>query len=438
MRHLFLLPLILLAPLGLRVIAQNCPPPDSTRWPDIHIIQYEHEHWWDTTLSSFMLNTYDADRTPSYFGPMIMNNASVSHDAVAPLVDGEGRLGDLFEAAADLYFPIVSGRNDPRFFAGGFRIGTIFSTTVRMADDRSHPLLPGNWKIGLGGELPLHYKGYAGFHQRIESKLKEYAQDINDLPDDSTRRESRKRLERDRRMYRRNQLAPFMDTTWAHSRFLFGTWRLYHYSNGQDGDFYADSVLHRNNYRTGDFSTNCLEGKLNHAWRFPSTALLTAGVGFRWDLGLGGVLEFSPQQQRAYGQWRWTGHAQLRTKPFWSGWYIGKRFWDEKTNCQHRLREQFEARIRLEVDHVAGDMSRYPHQGQLNRTGAHLWLEAVPLRSYTTGFFIHAYRGRDYLNIRYDRAVTLLMAGFTFNLVKYIPYGWHSASAIEPRNGRAK
>lgn len=408
----------------------TCPAPDRDRWPELHLPHYDHEQRWERTLSSLMLNTYTADRTPSYVAAMLANEARVSHDASSPLQEGEGRRGDMFEAKADLFFPIVSGRNDPRFFAGGFRLGTVFSTTVRMADDYSHPLLPGNWKLGIGSELPIWYKGYGAFRDRIAQQLRTYRSQIESLDKDSASRDQRRHIERERRAYRESQLGPFMDSTWAHSRFLFATWRIYHYSNGQDGAFYSDSIALRNNYRTGDFSTNCIEAQLNHAWRFPSTALLTASAGFRWDTGIPGVFEYTTQQERAYGQWRWTAHAQWRTRPFWCGWFIGKRFQDPVTDCIHRVEEQFEARIRVELDHVAGDMSRYPHQDHLQRTGVHLWLEAMSLRSYTTGFFAHAYYGRDYLNIRYDRTVMIAMAGFTFTLTKYVPYGWHPASAL--------
>ncbi|MBK9175270.1 MAG: hypothetical protein IPM46_02810 [Flavobacteriales bacterium] len=418
---------------------------DSLRDPDVHVPQYDHGVPPVRSLSELMINTYMAERPPSYVVPMPAEAAVQSHNGPAPLQEGEGRRGYTFEANVDLFFPFASGRNSTRLFGSGFRAGVLFNNTIRMANDFSHPVLPGNWRIGFAGELPIAYRGFGAAMRAIddEASAMKAAHDraLDSLQADTAQHarqglfgmmDSVKNAERmeyqSRRLaLRREAIEDLVNDTWRNSRFLYGTWQLAHYSNGQDDAFFTDSVLRRANYSGGDFSTNYVIARLHHAWRFPTHDQVIVSGGARIDFGIGDLIGFSTEQERSYGRLRLLAQGVWRSRPVWLGTRIHKRL--EHKGCYYTLKELFEVRSRVELEWIAGDMNLYPHQDRLQRGSVHLWLELIPLRSYTAGLFVHLYHGRDYLNIRYDRVVNLLMVGVSFAAPKYLPARWNPAGA---------
>lgn len=436
------LPLALLAA---AITSAQCLTRDSLLLRDPPVPQYDHGIPAVRSLSELMINTYTAERPPSYVVPMPAEVAVRSHDGPAPLQEGDGRRGYTFEANVDLFFPFASGRNSTSLFGSGFRAGVLFNNTIRMANDFSHPVLPGNWRIGFGGELPIAYRGFnkamRGISREADSLKAARDEALDSLGTDTARHarqglfgmvDSLKRLERgkyqNRRLaLRRSAIEGLVNDTWRISRYLYATWQLAHYSNGQDDAFFADSVLRRANYAGGDFSTNYLIARLHHAWRFPTHDQVIVSGGARIDFGVGDLIGFSTEQERSYGKLRWLAQGVWRTRPLRLGTRIRRPFAYE--GCYYKLKELFELRSRVELEWIAGDMGLYPHQDRLQRGSIHLWLELIPLRSYTAGFFVHVYHGRDYLNIRYDRVVNLYMIGISFAAPKYLPARWRPAEA---------
>lgn len=435
-RLLLCVPLLTPSP----VQGQNCRDRATLIAENVRVPAYDHGLRDDVTLGDFFLNTYRADRMPSYIGILPQERAIVTHDQEAPLISGEGAAGYLFEANVDLLYPFVTGRNDPHFFGGGLRIGTYFNTTVRMTQDESHPLLPGNWKIGLAGEFPIAMSGFRSECQ-LRAPVTQALRQVRDtmargeLPD-SVYNELKRAASNDVLESLRERNARVLEANAVRSHVWYASWQLLHYSNGQDTGFYADPQLLRNDYRTGDFSTNYAQLKVHYALRTAARDIWTVAAGYRGDFGVPGAIAFSPEQEHSYGTSRLLAHGQWRSHPFRPnlfGWRprVGRPFVDpDDEKCRHRLRELIDLRARVELEHILdGDLSRYPHD-QLYRTGVHLWLEMHTLRSHTTGFFVHYYQGRDYLNIRYDRVVAIFMAGVSFTFEKYQPFGWRSAEAI--------
>ena len=408
--------------------------------------QYDHGRTNDTTLTNLMLSTYIGDRTSGYLtipGIGFAEDQERQHTN-APLTDGEGKEGYFFEANVDLLYTISSGRNDPHFFLAGNRVGLYFNNTIRMTNDPSHPLLPGNWKIGLAGEFPIllsHFSKERKAAQRSVDDRRSARDDLSKLAKtDSTAKPAEVKADHAVLETLRERNARVVAQNLSRSRFLYGTWQFLHYSNGQDTGFYADKESLRNDYRTGDFSTNYFLLKVNYAYRYNGN-MVTMGSGIRRDIGPNdNGIAFSPEQEHGYGRTRFVGHVQWRSKPFWlKAWclplFVHRRFEDnDRPSCHrtYRLREYAEFRARAEVDGILESKEQLPQfpYDKKYRWGTHLWLELNTMRSYSTGFFVHAYYGRDYLNIRYDRVVWLLMGGLSFTIEKYIPFGWRPAETI--------
>jgi hypothetical protein len=404
----------------------------------------------DLTLSNLLHSTYAGDRTSSYIGIGPVEHIMRSQDQAVPLQEGEGLRGYRFEANVDLFFTLISGRNDPHFFSAGNRIGIYFNNTVRMARDASSPLLPGNWKIGAAGEFPILLSGFRlRNNHEVKWKVKKarvFRSSLKHHRDDTICKQRYDAAHRAILDALRERNLRVTTDDLNRSLFLYGTWQLLHYSNGQDTGFYDNKVLLRNDYNSGDFSTNYWQLKVNLSYRYggreghSGTHLFTVGAGMRGDIGnYDGTFAYSAEQEYSYGRSRFVGHLQWRSRPWWphvgkAGMYIHRGYRQPDCTTNWRLREMAEFRARVEVEGILQskeDLGNYPYEKKY-RWGAHLWLDLNTLRSYSTGFFVHAYYGRDYLNIRYDRVVWLFMGGLSFTIDKYVPFGWRAAEAIKP------
>lgn len=424
-------------------VAQHCRTRDELVKSNALIPAYDHGQSLDTTMNALMRNIYIGDRPSGYIA--LIDERTIHENKALPLQYGEGARGYRFEANTDLFFVLSSGRHEPRFLVGGHRTGVYFNNTVRMTRDPSSPLLPGNWKIGLAGEIPLHLSHFRNKKAAYDSLVDVRRTQIKEAADSTLEIRFLRKDEYLVLLKRRNGEVAAANARSSNALFL--KWHLFHYSNGQDTGFYDNASVLRNDYNSGDFSTNCFTVEAVYARRYnvdtttTGSNLITLGAGFRRDLGAHeGTLAFSREQEFAYGRARLIGHAQWRSKPFWlraGKWprlYVVRRHQDPGSHidCRsHRLGEYAEFRARVEVEGIVDrDLGLYPGEDKY-RWGTHLWLELNTMRSYATGFFVHAYYGRDYLNIRYDRAVSLIMAGLSFHIYKYVPFGWRPAGTIK-------
>lgn len=442
--------LVLAAHVAFPAVAQQgaCTPVDSLKAWRVLVNAYAHAESSDPSVYSAINEVYKAAEPISYLAPLVEEELQANRTIA--MRDGEGVLGYLFEANLDQFFTLARGRNNRRGFLRGMRAGIAFHMTTRMTNDPSHPLLPGSWRIGAGGDVAL----WNSFRrQRIDDErdaiLKEKAE-VDRLRADATIGDSiREALVREARIRRWDHRESANGANWrAHGqgrmRHLYLSWALMHYSNGQPPGFFlydADSTDRRNDWRKGDFSTNYFRISLNHAW-LERAQLVTLGAGLRADLGdESSVFAYSAEQEHAFGRTRITALLQWRSRPYalpWPHVFREAVFDRGEGPCAYRLKEFWETRVRLELEHIAdGDLSNYPFANKY-RTSADLFIEFNPLRSQTAGFGFHFYYGRDYLNIRYDRAVIISSFFISFALDKFYPLGWHASQAIDRIVGPVK
>ncbi|MAD96834.1 MAG: hypothetical protein CMB99_05840 [Flavobacteriaceae bacterium] len=290
-----------------------------------------------------------ANRSPSYVSVPYVTPIK---DRRIPTMQGEGTSNlQLLEAFINLSFPLYWGKEiHTRLLA------LEYTANFRMTLDDSKPLTPGSNHIGLSYYQNLGYKKIS------DNKI---------------------------------------DFTSARVQ-------LKHYSNGQDpGFFFVDPnnpTNFRNDYRSGDFSTNYLwfqftRGRFNKS--LGSLHQITAG--WRFDLGTeSSTFAYTQEQIGSYGRNRFSFSYDYRTK---------------------RFNKNYEHHFRVDSEYIVGDLSNFsPNIANDNgkyRFNIRTMYEFAPKSHYAVGYFISAYYGRDYLNIRYDDIIFSLQAGITLSLEKF-------------------
>lgn len=381
------------------------------------------------TLGSFFNNIYNADRSKSYVLGPFAEKVRASHDDIAPLQSGEGSEDYLFEVNIDLFYPIITGRNSEKFLPAGSRGGLLFNTTTRMVNEGSHPLLPNNWMAGLHADIPIHLSVFGDERKLAKSTLVR-----NTNRSGQRTEEAMDTLKQFNWSIRHDRNQRVLEEAEQGFSYAYGSVSCMHYSNGQDTGVYYLATPPRHDYRNGDFSTNFLKVGLHYAVQTRTRDLFIASVGYRYEIDGGGVFAFMDEQKGSYGRQRilgslvWRSKAQERLLGLFR-WRLTKPF--EYDGHRYRLREMFQTRVKVEATHIADDLGRYSHDRPY-RTGIEAVLEVQRLRDYAIGLIVRGYTGRDYLNIRYDRVITLVNIGLSFTWERYQPYGWRQAEAIIP------
>jgi hypothetical protein len=279
------------------------------------------------------------------------------------LVDGEGKNGYWLEYHFGYRFAIYNGKYYSLPFLQHIRFTLDANLSGRLTRDNSNPLLPFNNKFGVG----LDY-----LFSRLNTLTKEKA-----------------------------------NLVWI-------TLQLHHYSNGQADSFFIDNPIRRNNYMSGDFSTNYGKFMLNFGRSSRDKSILITSIGYQQDLDLGGPLERSKEMEQYYGNSRllfslhWAQKPQLRTVNY-SNFSNPQR---EKISIERRRQFGF----RIEMEYIFGNMDSFP-QTRKYRVGWHNYLTYAPSVTNEVGFMAHTYVGRDYLNIRFDDIV------FVGELGLYLKFG---------------
>lgn len=230
---------------------------------------------------------------------------------------------------------------------------------------------------------------------------------------------------------------------------------LMHYSNGQDTGaivYNTAKTKFRNDYISGNFSTNYLHVQLSYMELTRKNMLLNVTAGIRNDFKMGDWLSFEEKQENRYGKCRINTMVQFRTGPVnLFGIRITDREYFKEKNKRKEIKKKTKEEIedyeqrkepvpdelvhRLETmragnkmvkglfdiaftastEHIIAGTSDLPN----NRTSVDINMEVIPLYWETVGFMLSYYHGRDYLNIRYDLPVNLFKAGCTFQLGRY-------------------
>ncbi|WCO00573.1 hypothetical protein [Psychroserpens ponticola] len=349
------------------VIAQN----DTLISRDkIDLKQIKHEE----TIYNILQKSWIANQEVSYLS--ILPLVSSVSDRRIPLINGEGNSSNnyLMEANINLSFPLFFGRNTGYQSYKRNKITFDYNGTFRMTLDDSKPLTPGNNKVGFSWYLSL-YNNYTGW---VFGK--------DQTPE--------------------NQM---INSKTENLKFVNTLLRVHHYSNGQPPGFYYypddnDLTSYRNSYLDGDFSTNYIYLEATKGTYVKSIgSLRQISLGYRYDFGDDtSALAYSKEQEDTYGRHRVLLKYDYRTK---------------------RLAKRFEHHARIDFEYILDNLDKFSpnliNDNNKYRLGVKGLFEIAPKNHRAIGYFISAYYGRDYLNIRYDDIIYSIQTGITLSLDKF-------------------
>jgi hypothetical protein len=282
-------------------------------------------------------------------------------DRPLPLQNGEGKNGYWLEGNFAYRFALYQGKYYSYPLLQRLRPTIDVGLMPRLTRDASSPLLPFNNQFGVGTDLLL--SSLSGLHKERPTLV------------------------------------------WT-------TFQLHHYSNGQADSFFVEGPVERNNYRSGDFSTNYWRGAL-HVSHVGQKNIVTGSVGYQEDVDLGGPLVRSPELYHRYGEQRVLASLQFTRKPRLVTATYANRATAEEDVVKEEVRRQW--MFRTEASYIVSGLSKYSRSNK-QRLGWHNYLTYMPSLTNEVGLLLHTYIGRDYLNIRFDDAVFIGEAGLFFTL----------------------
>ncbi len=320
-------------------------------------------------------------------------------DRPVELMDGEGQNGYLLEGNVDQFFKVARGRMGNGRFWQTSTLFIRYSPLVRLSlDNDSKPTVPLSNKIAV----------------RIEKGLWD-------------NHSFQKNLSEDKKEEFKSEEFRFENESIKTLKSLVGAAEIAHYSNGQRSGSLIDTLgdmpnVIRNDYSSGDFSTNYVKFSLTYS-HLQNNQLFSGSLGYRHDFGAPGVAEYTPTQEHRYGHHRLYGFAQYRFKPF----VLSKRkfqWYNTDTDQVVEINRLIEARVRVEFEYILDPKSElylYDRGDNYYKFSTSVIGQINPLKWETVGLFAHFFYGRDYSNIRYDDPVVGLMFGITLSIKKYIP-----------------
>ena len=218
------------------------------------------------------------------------------------LEDGEGKNGYWLEGNLAYRFTIYRGKYYNYKFFQRMRPSLDVDMLVRLTKDNSSPLLPSSNKIGLGMDYLL--SSLAGLKKE-------------------------------------------------NATLLWTTMQLHHYSNGQADSFFVSNPIQRNNYRSGDFSTNYFRFMLNVANTSQQRNIVSGGLGYQRQIDLGGPLSSSKELDHYYGSDRALFNFQWTTKPMLKRFSYENRATEGRDTIQTAKRRQVSFRTEFEYIFLA-------------------------------------------------------------------------------------
>lgn len=325
------------------------------------------------TVYYMLQRSWVANQESSYLS--VLPYVSSIGDRRIPLIEGEGAQSNNFlvEANLDLRFPLFYGKKNNSYRQRRNLITFDYNGNFRMTLDDSKPLTPGSNKVGFSWYSSI-FNNYTGWLRTIN----EFDENITLQPDKNL---------------------TFYNTLL----------RIHHYSNGQPvGFFYFpdenDPQTFRNDYTNGDFSTNYIYLEFTKGKYMTSIgSLKQLSLAYRYDFGTeDSVLAYSKEQERSYGRHRVFLKYDYRTM---------------------RHTKRYEFHYRAELEYILDDLSAFRpnliNDNKKYRLGLKGLFEIAPKSHRSIGYFVSAYYGRDYLNIRYDDIVYSFQLGVTLSLDKF-------------------
>lgn len=339
----------------------------------------------------FINATLDTEKSPSYVG--LYSNFKALEERVYPLDEAEGSEGYRVEAHLPFRFAIRQKR----------RIGNA------RADQEMIPFL-------TDSRIFIDY----GFHTRVPKKI-ESGPIFPPTNRWGIQFEKIAAIWKHGRMLRnswsfnRQKTDKFFKE--SHYSYLAASAYLHHYSNGQGaGVFKRDTIsgqlLNRNDYLDGDFSTNFARFSLSYHLYKADKYHLGLIAGYQHDFGQDDwQWSYRAEQEDRYGRHRLMFTGVLNVKCFVS-------FYSKKKRRRIGIIEQFNMRADISyiMDHES--LTAYPYEDKYP-LGAHFYFEIPVAPVPALGIMFHWYRGRDYLNIRYDDPVQMFQIGLGIEINRF-------------------
>ncbi|WP_299522501.1 hypothetical protein [Winogradskyella sp.] len=328
----------------------------------------------ENTIYDILQKSWVANEPVSYLAPVAHINSVGSRRI--PLREGENRSSNfyLFEANINLSFPLFFGKKTGGQNSKRSRITFDYNGTFRMTLDESKPLTPGSNKVGFSWYFNL-YNNYTGWaYGKLQTE--------------------------------QNQM---LDSKPEKLKFYNLLVRVHHYSNGQGpGFFYVPDPdtpdVFRNSYLDGDFSTNYIWVQLTKGtFNKNISSLHQMSLAYRYDFGdETSSLAYSMQQEESYGRHRLLGSYDYRTEKF-----------------SEKLELHFRTELGYILDNLDNFQANLVDDDNKYRFNIRALLEIAPKNHRAVGYFVSAYYGRDYLNIRYDDIIYSIQGGITLSLDKF-------------------
>jgi hypothetical protein len=368
----------------------------------------------DNSIYTGMQRIIDGNDPISYIGHPYMEHIKIPKESISK---SEGN-SYLFEANTYLKYHLLQGRNGSSHFRQKNCINFVFNNTFRMINDSSNPILPANFKVGFQHNYILF-----SIDEVKSKKCKDIVLDTSNWIEN-------------------NQTLTF---GWLSSE-------IFHYSNGQSGNqisnfrLISDTTRRWNNYKNGNFSTNYINTIFNvchytgnpFGWSRHIEWIVGFGYQIDGEFRENSVFSFDKNQQKRYGQKRTLFYGQVRfiTRRLFNG-YTTILYTDPFDKCKQKsLYNPFIHRIKFNSEYISGDMTNYlngsKHKSRFNfhiyyelsRMNINLFPDFFPFRIRglrNVSLLVHYYRGRDYLNLRYDMISNIYMIGISFSTKQYLP-----------------
>ncbi|MFN8280757.1 MAG: hypothetical protein U0V49_10780 [Saprospiraceae bacterium] len=305
----------------------------------------------------------------------------------------------LMEAKLNLKYTIASGRESSKGMLRRVR-GTInYAPNFRMYmnGNASNPLTPTNQDIGIGVDMNI------------------FANNLGYIWND-----------RNRQLLTEGSLKTM--------NFWNFNISAAHYSNGQEnGFFYQVNNDKRNDYQKGDFSTNYLRFTLVYGQHIVKDRQKGATNDQMWQIGLGyqndgkAVGGFTHEQIRSYGKSRLSFKLDYRFGPkktfciFHNGPGFSKRVIvnNETVMVNKTVEHHLYFKTSVIIDNLDNFTPNIKNDSGKYRLNFEVFYELNYYRWRTLSLFAKYYFGRDYINIKYDDIVHVVMIGLVANFNKY-------------------
>jgi len=344
----------------------------------------------------FFHDVMDANQKVTYVNYVWETPLIAEANQERPLTPEEGGDGYVAEAYIDYNLPIfqkrvfqVDRKDDViRPFLGYSRFRLNYGFNVRIANAPSSPILPPTNRFGFAYDFPIFFKTQTN--------------NITSNPEIDHRQESPGFLIK----FKKFASARFTENADdANVHFWYGTIFLNHYSNGQNEGVLIDG-FNRNDYLSGDFSTNHLRVSMTYNIRTKRRYLWSFNLGYQRELELdGSFLTLMDEQRDArYGLNRLNGHLQYRSGLF--------------KIIKHKY---LYSMLRFEWETILDqNLENYPYDNKY-RFNFHVFYKLSHLYVRSASLIFHYYWGRDYLNIRYDNPIQSIQVGLSFEFNQWVP-----------------